>query len=110
MRRAFLLAVALLAAACTGPQAGTNQCRARMNVLSTDMVQFRASRGRWATTLDEVDAFAGRAEPLVCPSTGEEYVLEPRDDGYVLRCPGGLHGSVDTGRPDWGGLPGRASG
>lgn len=109
MRRAVLLAV-LAASACSGPQAETNQCRARMNVLSTDMVQFRASRGRWASTLDEVDAFAGRTEPLVCPGTGEEYVLETGGDGYVLRCPGGVHGSVDTGRPDWGGLPRRSSG
>lgn len=76
------------------------QCRANMNTLCTDQANYRDATGRWAGTNGELDRYARRTGPLTCPVTDEHYIIELKDDGYIVICPCG-HGSVDTGRRSW---------
>lgn len=76
------------------------QCRANLNTLCTDQANYRDATGEWATEISKLDEYARRPIPLICPSSGEEYVLEEKNDGYILSCPAG-HGSIDTGRRSW---------
>ncbi|OPL19502.1 MAG: hypothetical protein AVO35_10085 [Candidatus Aegiribacteria sp. MLS_C] len=91
---------------CSGGEGGIvevsreRQCRANMNTLCTDQANYRDATGRWAGTNEELDRYARRTRPLTCPVSDEQYIIELRDDGYIVRCPCG-HGSVDTGRRSW---------
>ncbi|MCK4504606.1 MAG: hypothetical protein KAW14_03225 [Candidatus Aegiribacteria sp.] len=76
------------------------QCHANMNTLCTDQASFRDANGEWAERVAELDEFAGRIWPLVCPESREEYLMEKTDEGYRLSCPSG-HGSIETGRRSW---------
>lgn len=76
------------------------QCHANMNTLCTDQASFRDANSEWAGSIDELDEFAGRIWPLVCPVTREEYLMEKTDEGYRLECPSG-HGSIETGQRSW---------
>jgi hypothetical protein len=78
------------------------QCRANMNTLCTDMANIRDAIGYWIDDQDEIDEYARRSRPLVCPVTGEAYTIDLKEDGYVISCPCG-HGSIDTGRRSWTG-------
>ncbi len=102
-RSAVVLLVLSLASSCGGitDAAEERQCRANMNTLATDQAMFFTANGRWASSLEEMDRAAGRAVPLVCPSCGEPFEMELLDGGYVITCPGGIHGSIDTGSPSW---------
>lgn len=113
MNRKILLIAAAIALvltlflSCGGEAAGKlmeiskkRQCRANLNTLCTDQANYRDATGEWATDISQLDEFARRAVPLTCPSCGEEYVLEEKDDGYILSCPAG-HGTIDTGRRCW---------
>jgi hypothetical protein len=105
VRLAFAaLAVLLLGAGC-GDQlreaARERQCRANLNTLSTDQAMFRNNHGRWATTVEDLDQLAGRTLPLMCPSCLEPYRLALAGDDYLLQCPSGEHGSIQTGTPSW---------
>lgn len=100
--RAFLpAAAAFLAAGCGGEKALANQCRARMNTLSSDMAMFRVTSGYWPDSAFPLDSLAGRSETLCCPRCGEPYIVSARTDGYTISCPDGSHGEIDTGKPDW---------
>lgn len=94
-------AAALLAAGCGGEEALANQCRARMNTLSSDMAMYRVTRGYWPGSSAPLDSMAGRSETLCCPRCGEPYRISARPDGYTIGCPDGVHGTIDTGTPDW---------
>ncbi len=76
------------------------QCHANMNTLCTDQASFRDANGEWAENITELDEFAGRIWPVVCPESGEEYLVEKTEEGYRLSCPSG-HGSIETGRRSW---------
>ena len=78
------------------------QCRAHMNTLCTDQASYCDAVGEWAQDLDQLNQFARRTRPLICPESGEEYILEVSNCGYVVSCPAG-HGSIDTGRISWTG-------
>lgn len=117
MRNASIPALALTAAVvlalvpgCDGfrNEAETRQCRANMNLLSTEEALFRTTYGRWAVSIAELDRLAGRTVPLECPVCGEGYVMEAGGDGYTVTCPCGEHGSIETGSPSW--TTGEASG
>jgi hypothetical protein len=100
--RVFLpVAAALLAAGCGGAESLANQCRARMNTLSSDMAMFRVTAGYWPDSAAPLDSLAGRSETLRCPLCGEPYRISARADGYIIGCPDGTHGEIDTGKPDW---------
>ena len=92
----------MMASGCLqSPEALRNQCRARMNTLSSDAAMFRVTKGYWAGNTDSLDSLAGRDLPLICPACGLKYEITLHPDGYVLSCPDGLHGGIDTGIPDW---------
>ncbi len=76
------------------------QCHANMNTLCTNQASTKDATGEWAESIAEMDEFAGRIWPLVCPESREEYLMERKDDGYRLECPSG-HGSIETGRRSW---------
>lgn len=103
----FLL---LLLIACDSPEdlrsiaeiSIERECQANMNVLATDQAMHHTNYGRWAVSMEELNVMVGRLWMLTCPETGEEYILEPLDDGYSIMCPYG-HGSVNTGRRSWTG-------
>ncbi|HOA05660.1 MAG TPA: hypothetical protein PLF04_09105 [Candidatus Fermentibacter daniensis] len=100
----ILLCAVLLAAGCEGirNEAETRQCRANLNTLSTEQALFRSTFGRWADDIHELDGFAKRTVPLVCPSCGEGYDMEVDPaGGYTLACPCGEHGSIVTGTTSW---------
>ncbi|MCK5117804.1 MAG: hypothetical protein KAR44_14500 [Candidatus Aegiribacteria sp.] len=78
------------------------QCRASLNTLCTDQATYCDANGDWAPNLDLLNHFARRTRPLTCPESGEEFILESSDYGYVLSCPAG-HGSIDTGSRSWTG-------
>jgi hypothetical protein len=78
------------------------QCRANMNTLCTDQANYCDAVGHWAGTNEELDQYARRTRSLTCPVTEELYIIELKDDGYEIRCPGG-HGSIDTGCRSWTG-------
>lgn len=104
---AALAIVLTLSLSCSGEAAGKlmeiskkRQCRANLNTLCTDQANYRDATGEWATDISQLDEFARRTVSLTCPSCGEKYVLEEKNDGYILSCPAG-HGSIDTGRRSW---------
>ncbi|MBD3278455.1 MAG: hypothetical protein GF388_09160 [Candidatus Aegiribacteria sp.] len=104
---AVLVLILMLFQSCNGEAAGKlmelskeRQCRANLNTLCTDQANYRDATGEWATDISQLDEFARRTVPLCCPSCGEEYVLEEKDDGYILYCPA-EHGTIDTGRRCW---------
>lgn len=77
------------------------QCRANMNTLCTDQANYRDAMGHWAGTNEELDRYARRPRSLTCPGTGEDYVIDLKEDGgYIITCPAG-HGSIDTGSRSW---------
>lgn len=78
------------------------QCRANLNTICTDQANYCDAEGEWATDIQQLDEYARRVNPLVCPQNGEEYLLEQSDCGYLILCPAG-HGSIDTGRRSWTG-------
>lgn len=78
------------------------QCRANMNTLATDQANYRDALGHWAATNRELDQYARRPRSLTCPVNEEQYIIEIKQDGYMIRCPGG-HGSIDTGTRSWTG-------
>ncbi len=78
------------------------QCRANMNTLCTDQASYCDANGEWAPDIDQLNQFARRTRPLTCPESGEEYIIESSDCGYVVSCPAG-HGSIDTGSRSWTG-------
>ncbi len=96
-----LLPMALFLGCMNTPEAVRNQCRANMNTLSSDMAMFRVTTGFWTDDIVSLDSSAGRSVPLVCPECGEPYGITIHEQGYVLSCPGSLHGSIDTGTQDW---------
>jgi hypothetical protein len=77
-------------------------CRANMNIICTDQANYCDANGEWAETIEQLDEYAGRPQPLTCPESGEDYLLELLDSGYVISCPDG-HGSINTGRRSWTG-------
>jgi hypothetical protein len=108
MRRASIAALALtallaIASGCDGlrNEAETRQCRANMNLLSTEQALSRTTYGRWASSIAELDRISGRTVPLACPVDGNGYVMEAGGDGYTVTCPCGEHGSIETGSPSW---------
>lgn len=78
------------------------QCRANMNTLCTDQASYCDANGEWAPDMEQLNQFARRTRPLICPEIGEEYILELSDCGYVISCPA-EHGSIETGRRSWTG-------
>ncbi len=78
------------------------QCRANLNTICTDQARYCDAQGEWASDLEQLDQYARRVRPLVCPQNGEEYILELSNSGYLIRCPA-EHGSIDTGRRSWTG-------
>lgn len=104
---ALLFVIAQLLAGCDGEEPANlleisrrRQCRANLNALATDQAMFRDTYGRWAAGQEELDQFVGRLRPLSCPVTGELYIYELKEDGYIISCPAG-HGSIDTGGRCW---------
>lgn len=77
------------------------QCRANLNILATDQAVFRSTHSRWASTVEELDQAAGRTLTLLCPSCMQPYRLALSGDDYLLECPAGKHGSIQTGTPSW---------
>lgn len=73
-----------------------------MNILCTDQATYCDVNSKWAETIEQLDECAGRPQTLTCPESGEEYLLESSDSGYVISCPAG-HGSIHTGRRSWTG-------
>ncbi len=73
-----------------------------MNTLCTDQARYFDAEGGWAARVEELDEFVGRVQPLTCPETREDYILELSDSGYVIKCPAG-HGSIVTGTRSWTG-------
>ena len=97
-------AVALAILACPGNHGDLVDqecCRANMNALATDLIVFFSLHGEWPEDLSEIDDFAQRRRPLVCPMSGEEYLYDLSDSGYVISCPCGEHGCIIMGRPSW---------
>lgn len=78
------------------------QCRANLNTLCTDQAKYCDETGEWSSDLEQLNQHARRLRPLTCPESGEDYLLELSDSGYIIRCPAG-HGSIDTGRRSWTG-------
>ena len=78
------------------------QCRANMNTICTDQANYCDAYGEWATDIQQLDQYARRTGSLKCPESGEEYILQESDSGYVISCTAG-HGSIDTGRRSWTG-------
>ena len=78
------------------------QCRANLNTLCTDQASYCDAVGEWAPDIENLNQFARRTRPLTCPESGEGYILELSDYGYVVSCPAG-HGSIETGRRSWTG-------
>lgn len=78
------------------------QCRANMNTICTDQANFCDATGEWASDMEQLDEYARRPRSLTCPESGEGYILEQSDSGYVISCPAG-HGSINTGRRSWTG-------
>jgi hypothetical protein len=107
----IILAVLLLTllGSCNGNASETlgeisirRQCRANMNTLCTDQANYCDANGEWASDIDKLDEHARRANPLRCPETDEEYLMELTECGYIISCPAG-HGSINTGRVSWTG-------
>ena len=73
-----------------------------MNILCTDQANYCDTNGEWAATIEQLDEYTGRSQPLTCPESGEAYIIELSDSGYVISCPDG-HGSINTGRRSWTG-------
>ena len=101
--------VIILFTACSGSDSESlreiskrRTCRANMNILCTDQANYCDANGEWAETIEQLDESAGRLQTLKCPESGEEYLLEQSESGYVITCPAG-HGSIDTGRRSWTG-------
>ena len=104
------LTVVLLLMACSGGDSGNSlidiskerQCRANMNTLCTDQVNYRDATGHWTDSMEDLDEYARRTRSLTCPGSGEEYKLELTEEGYCIQCPSG-HGSIQTGVRSWAG-------
>lgn len=101
--------IIIMFTACNGSNSETlrdiskrRTCRANMNNLCTDQATYCDVNGEWAATIEQLDECAGRLQALTCPESGEEYLLESSDSGYVISCPAG-HGFIDTGRRSWTG-------
>ena len=78
------------------------QCRANMNTLCTDQASYCDANDEWAPDIEQLNQFARRTRSLTCPQSGDEYILELSDCGYVISCPAD-HGSIETGRRSWTG-------
>ncbi len=105
----LLVPLLILVSGCRGQRQDSlidvsqkRQCWANMNILSTDMANYRDATGHWTDNMEELDQYARRTRPMTCPVTHEPYTIRLEEDGYVLSCPCG-HGSVDTGRRSWTG-------
>jgi hypothetical protein len=73
-----------------------------MNTLSSDLALFRVTTGYWTNSVASLDSMAGRKESLNCPGCSTPYEITLHSQGYILVCPGGEHGGIDTGTPTWG--------
>lgn len=73
-----------------------------MNTLCTDQANYCDANDEWASDIEQLNQYARRVRALTCPETGEEYILELSDCGYVISCPA-EHGSIETGRRSWTG-------
>ena len=100
--------ISLLICSCGGGEnsrlreiARTRQCRANVNILSTDQAVYHLLNGTWSLSIAELDTEADRPVPLVCPADDSEYVMVADSTGYTITCPSGVHGSVTTGQPNW---------
>ncbi len=78
------------------------QCRANLNTLCTDQANYCDAYGEWASDIEQLNQYARRTRSLTCPESGEEYILQESDSGYMITCPAG-HGSIETGRRSWTG-------
>jgi len=104
-----VLVIFMFIPACDGEESESlsviskrRSCRANLNTICTDQAQYRDAMGQWATSIDQLDQLSQRARPLTCPESGEEYLHEMNDSGYILTCPAG-HGSIETGVRSWTG-------
>jgi hypothetical protein len=77
------------------------ECRANMNTLATDQALYRLTNGEWADRVEDLDEIADRSEALTCPECGRPYELTATPEGYVISCPMGKHGRIETGIPSW---------